>query len=147
MKAYLPELKLVYKTREDIVKEKIKHSGDCATILRKMFDSDTIEYSEEVILLLLNRNNETIGFLKISSGGLDNCVIDTRMIFATALKAGANAIIVSHNHPSGNLKPSDPDLKITRKLVEASKILDIGFLDHIIITKTSHFSFSDNNLI
>lgn len=147
MKAYLPELKLVYKTREDFVKEKISSPSDCSKVLRKMFDADTIEYCEEAILLLLNRANETIGFLKISSGGTAGVMMDQKIIFATALKGGASAIIVAHNHPSGNLTPSQQDIDVTRKLVKCGEFMDLPILDHLIITKESYFSFQENGLI
>lgn len=144
MNAYqtLPEIKLSYKTGT-FEKTKIESSSTAALILRKMYDADLLEYREEFIMILLNRSNLTIGFVKLSTGGLSGTVVDPKMIFSIALKAGASAIILSHNHPSGALKPSDQDIVITKKLSKAGELLDIKILDHVIITAEGYYSFAD----
>lgn len=102
---------------------------------------------EEFWLLMLNRANRVIGRFKVSQGGLSGTVIDTRIILKKALDKLASSIIVCHNHPSGNMQPSDADVKITEKLKKAAEILEIKLLDHIIIANKSYFSFADEGLI
>jgi DNA repair protein RadC len=98
-------------------------------------------------VLYLNRANNTIAWSKISTGGMSATVVDIRVIFATALKVGAQAIILSHNHPGGQLKPSTQDLAMTKRIVEGGKILDINVLDHLIITDGGYLAFSDEGLV
>jgi len=102
---------------------------------------------EEFWLLMLNRANRVLGRFKVSQGGLSGTVIDTRIILKKALDNLASSIIVCHNHPSGNNKPSDADVKITEKLKKASDMLEIKLLDHLIIADKSYFSFADEGLI
>lgn len=102
---------------------------------------------EEFWLLMLNRANRVLGRFKVSQGGLSGTVIDTRIILKKALDNLASSIIVCHNHPSGNRKPSDADVKITEKLKRASDMLEIKLLDHVIIADKSYFSFADEGLI
>lgn len=102
---------------------------------------------EEFWLLLLNRANKVLGRFKISQGGLSGTVIDTRIILKKALDRLASSIIVCHNHPSGNIQPSDADIRITEKIKKASEMLEIRLLDHVIIADKSYFSFADEGLI
>jgi len=102
---------------------------------------------EEFWLLMLNRANRILGRFKVSQGGLSGTVIDTRIILKKALDNLASSIIVCHNHPSGNNKPSDADVKITEKLKKAAEMLEIKLLDHVIIADKSYFSFADEGLL
>jgi DNA repair protein RadC len=102
---------------------------------------------EEFWLLMLNRANRVLGRYKVSQGGLSGTVIDTRIILKKALDNLASSIIVCHNHPSGNMQPSDSDVKITGKLKKAAEMLEIKLLDHVIIADKSYFSFADEGLI
>lgn len=102
---------------------------------------------EEFWVLFLNRSNKIIDKLKISQGGISGTIIDVRIILKAALERLASSVILCHNHPSGNLQPSQADRSITDKLKEASKLLDIALLDHIIVTDTNHFSFLDEGLL
>ena len=102
---------------------------------------------EEFWILLLNRANRVIDNIRISQGGISGTVIDVRMILKHALDRLASAIILCHNHPSGNLKPSEADIKITSKIRDASRTMDLQLLDHLIIADNSYFSFSDEGLI
>jgi DNA repair protein RadC len=88
-----------------------------------------------------------IGYYKLASGGTTSCVVDAKMIYTIALNSTASSIILAHNHPSGSLKPSEPDKALTNKLIEAGKLLDIALLDHLIITNDSHFSMADEGVI
>ena len=149
MKTYkenLPEITLKYKSGEQ-KKVKISKSKDSFDIMRLFFDQDTLELTESVIALFLNRSNNTIGWLKVSQGGLNGTIVDIRLILATALKCAASGMILAHNHPSGNKQPSDNDIKITTKLKDAGNIMDIRLLDHLIITETEYFSMADEVLI
>lgn len=98
---------------------------------------------EEFWVLLLNRANNIIGKYQISKGGLAGTVVDSKVIFKLALDASASSIIMCHNHPSGNHKPSDADLSLTKRIVEAGKVLDISVLDHLIIAGELYYSFAD----
>lgn len=101
---------------------------------------------EEFWVVFLNNSSKIIDKLKISQGGLSGTVIDVRLIMKAAIEKLASSIILCHNHPSGNLKPSKNDIEITKKMREAGKILDIKVLDHIIVTDESYFSFGDEGL-
>lgn len=102
---------------------------------------------EEFWILLLNRANRIIDKIKISQGGISGTIIDPRIILKNAVDRLASTIILCHNHPSGNLKPSDADIRITTKLKESSQLMDINLIDHIIVTEDSYFSFADEGLI
>ncbi|KPK79817.1 MAG: hypothetical protein AMS27_17650, partial [Bacteroides sp. SM23_62_1] len=101
----------------------------------------------EFWVLLLNRSNRVIDKVRISQGGISGTIIDTRIILKNAVDRLSSAIILCHNHPSGNLKPSDADIRITNKLKDSAQIMDINLLDHIIIADNSYFSFADEGLI
>jgi DNA repair protein RadC len=97
------------------------------------WDLDSIEHIEEFKLLLMNRSNSVLGFMPVSKGGLSGSVTDVRLIYQGAIKANASGIIICHNHPSGNLNPSESDTKITQKIKEAGNLIDIQLIDHLII--------------
>ena len=97
--------------------------------------------------MLLSRHNRVLGLVDISLGGTAGTLADPKVIFAAAIKGNASGIILAHNHPSGNLRPSQADIDLTRKLKAGGQILDIGVLDHIIITSESFFSFTDEEMI
>ena len=102
---------------------------------------------EEFWLLLLNRANRVIGKENLSKGGVAGTVVDPKMVFHIATRKLASAIILAHNHPSGNLRPSEADRSLTRKLVEAGKVLDLPILDHLIVGHNAYYSFKDEGLI
>ncbi|MPT35047.1 MAG: DNA repair protein, partial [Flavobacterium sp.] len=108
------------------------------------WNENKIELLEQSKILVLNRSNQVLGISHLSTGGTSGTVVDPKQVFAVALKANASAIILAHNHPSGNLYPSDADDKITNKLYKAGKLLDIEFLDHLIITKDGYYSFAES---
>ena len=146
-KGALPELSLKYKTGTQ-TRFKIQSSHDTSEALSHMFDKDTIDYQEEFICIFLNQANNSIGWIKLASGGIASVAVDVRMIFATALTCGATSIIVSHNHPSGRLKPSKQDINLTKRIVNAGSLLGIPLLDHLIVnSEGDFFSFNDEGLI
>jgi DNA repair protein RadC len=102
---------------------------------------------EEFWVLLLNRNNIVLGKKRVSIGGVAGTVVDPKVIFKLALEQLASSIILCHNHPSGNLQPSQQDIDITKKLREGARFLDISISDHIIIGLKSYFSFADHGLV
>jgi DNA repair protein RadC len=122
----------------------IKSSGDVASIFQPLL-SDLLH--EEFWILFLNRSNRVIARMKLSQGGISGTVTDVRIIMKKAVEHLASGIIVCHNHPSGNLNPSEADSKITKKIKEAGEILDIQLLDHLIISDKDYYSFADNGLI
>lgn len=102
---------------------------------------------EEFHVLLLNRSNSVIRKEFISRGGVSGTVVDPKIIFKIALEHLASSIILCHNHPSGNLRPSGPDISLTKKLKEAGTLLEIPILDHIIISDTGYYSFADEGMM
>lgn len=101
---------------------------------------------EEFWILYLNNSNKVIHKAQISKGGYTGTVVDTRIIFKTALECNATSLILAHNHPSGKLLASDADKDVTKKLKLAGQQLDILILDHVIITETGFYSFNDNGI-
>jgi DNA repair protein RadC len=139
------EVKLVYKSR--IPKSKrvqIKCSLDAFRLFWESWDKDVAEHHEQFKVILLNTKNEVLGIAEISSGGITSTLIDNRIVFQYALKAHAVGIILAHNHPSSNPTPSESDVEITKKLIEAGKVLNIAVLDHLVICGDgSYYSFGD----
>lgn len=121
----------------------IRCSSDLAVIVRDLFDSKTFDWKEEMLLLCLNRRNEIMHYSKVSHGGLTGTVCDVRVVMLIALQTGATSIVLAHNHPSGNLKPSQSDLLITQQVKQAGLLFEIKLLDHIIFTFDSYYSMLD----
>ncbi|AZI22705.1 DNA repair protein RadC [Chryseobacterium taklimakanense] len=103
--------------------------------------------TEEFWAIFLNQKNKVIQTKQLTSGGISSSIVDIRVLYKTALEVFAVGIIVAHNHPSGNLKPSQEDLKITKQISDAGNILNIKLLDHLILSQTSYFSFADENFL
>lgn len=125
---------------------KITDSKLAADFIRQ-FWGDDIEIFESFYLLMLNMNNVTIGYAKISQGGIAGTVVDVRLICKYAVDSLCSSVIVAHNHPSGNLNPSSQDIDITNKLKQALQLLDIKLIEHIILTKDAYYSFADEGRI
>ncbi len=102
---------------------------------------------EEFWILLLNRANEVIRPVQVSLGGVSGTVVDVRLVFKHAVENLASSIILAHNHPSGNLRPSSSDKAITRQLSDAGRILSIPVLDHLIVSDNGYFSFADEGML
>ena len=125
-----------------IDKPKLSSSQDAYNCLRgTMADLD----HEVFKIILLNRANRVIKIEVISVGGVSGTVVDPKVIFKKAIEVQASSIILAHNHPSGNLKPSQADLSITKRLVKAGETMDIRVLDHIIVSEKGYYSFADEN--
>lgn len=133
----------IKKIQTDFPAVKITSSKDSADFM-KQFYGDDIEVFESMFILCLNQAHKTIGYAKISQGGIAGTVVDIRLIAKYAIDNLAVSVIMAHNHPTGNLNPSQADIAITEKCKKGLKILDITLLDHIILTADSHYSLQDN---
>lgn len=125
-------------------KPAISQSEDAYKIL-KPFLSDL--RTEEFWAIFLNQSNKVVHFCQLTQGGIAQSLVDVRILFKTALEHYSTSVIVAHNHPSGNLKPSQEDLRITKQIGEAGKLLNISLLDHLIISQSTYLSFADENLL
>lgn len=146
----IPEFKISVKILNNIrINDltKISSSQDVTTVLRKCFDEDTFLIQEQFIVLLMNNSNKVLGFHSLSKGAINSTLVDIRLIFSTAIKNYATSIIIAHNHPSGNIQPSQSDKSLTRKIKEAGLLLDIRLLDHVILTEDDYFSFADEGIL
>ena len=143
----LSEIEIIYRNKVRLSDmEKVCGSRDTYEVLQRIWSS-RIEHVEEFMLLCLNRANRVLGWARISQGGLSGTVADPKVIFQVALKSNACSIIIAHNHPSGNLQPSEADIHLTRKLKEVGTLLDLPVLDHLIISLEGYYSFADEGLI
>ena len=125
-------------------KPQLKDSKTAFILLQK--ELGDLNY-ENFCILLLNRANKVLRAVKISDGGITGTVVDPRKVFKIALDNNATSIILGHNHPSGQLSPSDADIKLTRKLKEAGEMLDLPVLDHLIIGDGNYYSFADEGIM
>lgn len=132
------------KMEEVIQKKKIGGSRDVFDLFQPLLGDLP---HEEFWVLYLNRSNLILDKVKISQGGIAGTVTDIRLIMKQAVDRLAVSIVLCHNHPSGNLKPSEADMRITKKLRESGEILDISVLDHVIVSDSSYFSFADEGLM
>lgn len=144
----LAEIEISYKPKFKVLERpQIDCSNKAYDILMSNWDLDKIELVEEFKIVLLNRRNRVLGIVNISQGGMSGTVADPKIIFAVALKACASGIILSHSHPSGESSPSEADIRLTKKLTEAGKLLDLHILDHIIVCADGYYSFKDEGMI
>jgi DNA repair protein RadC len=142
------EIQLVYKTRVKASERPyITSSKTVYQLALQSWNPDRIEFFEQFKILLMNQSNRVLGIYEVSSGGIVGTSVDLRMIFAATLKASAVSFIMIHNHPSGQVKPSEADKQITSKVKEAGRILDITLLDHLIITPETYYSFVDDGAL
>lgn len=129
------------KSSEVIESAKIRSSNDVYTIFHPLLADLTYE---EFWLLYLNRSNKILSRHKLSQGGVSGTITDVRLLIKKAVELLASAVIICHNHPSGNLDPSEADTRITEKIKEAAGYFDISLLDHLIITDNGYYSYADN---
>lgn len=140
------EAKISYKT-SGIPYAKIHSSQEVVTFLRKVWDEDTLEYTESFLVICLNRSNHIVAYKWIGHGGTAGVTVDVKNVMQFALLSHSSSIVLAHNHPSGNTRPSSQDLKITQTIKSAGQILDIPVIDHLILTKDSYTSFADDGLL
>lgn len=132
------------KLEESIKQEKISSSRDVFNIMQPVLGE---LFHEEFWILYLNNSNKVLQKQQLSKGGITGTFVDVRLVLKQALEVGAVALILCHNHPSGTLKPSEADKKITEKLKIAASSIDIKILDHLIITEKEYFSFGDEQIL
>ncbi len=142
----IAEIKVSYSSNQ-VDKVKLTKCIEVFKFILSKWDLDIIEFQEECKIILVNRANFVLGIYDLSRGGITGTVVDIRVILSIALKCNASGIILVHNHPSGNLKPSDSDKKITRKLKDSCDLLEISLIDHLIISRNSFFSFNQDGFI
>jgi len=130
-------------TDSEFTKVKITTSESAEKFIRQFYGDD-LEIFESFFILLLNRANETIGYAKISQGGIVGTVVDKKILLKYVVESLASGIILAHNHPSGNANPSQADLNITKDLQQLCNLVDSTVLDHVILTADSFYSFADN---
>lgn len=142
----LSALELGRRRKNHKIADKPKITG--SDIVYELVKPDLLDLDyEEFWVLLLNRANQVIKKVKISAGGVSGTVADPKLIFKYALDILASGIILVHNHPSGNLRPSQADIHLTNKIAQGGKLLDISVLDHLIFTNKSYFSFADEGMM
>lgn len=142
------EIQLTYKSNvKPSLRPKISTSRDAFNILKENWDDTKIEFVEQFKVMLLNRTSKVLGIFEVSSGSSTGTVADPKLIFVAAIKANACGIIVAHNHPSGNLAPSQSDIDLTRKMKEGGRFLEISLLDHLIVTPEGYYSFADEGVL
>lgn len=153
MKTYsrtIPEYKLK-KIPTNLKKCKITSSKDARDYISQFYFDD-IEIYESFFALLLNRANNTIGYVKVSQGGISGTIADPVLIAKYAIESLASGIIIAHNHPTGNIQPSDNDIQLTKSIKKGLEYFQINLLDHVILsgdhnTKTDYYSFADENIM
>lgn len=147
----IPNIKISFRVEgvKTVDLDEIKNSCDVARIMRTVHDSDIIGFVEEAYVIALNRANRIVGSYQLSKGGVAGTVVDPRSLLVFALNVGATSLIISHNHPSGSIKPSKQDEELTQKIKLACSYVDIRLLDHIILSpdEDRYFSFADEGLL
>lgn len=142
------KLKLVREYLEDSVKEyPAKNPAEVREFLVKNCFTPETSWTESLWLLTVDGKANIVSKTLLSTGGVNNVIIDTRVVVKYALDAMAGAVIIAHNHPSGNALPSASDIQQTDKLRKALALFDIKMLDHIIVSDKDYFSFTDENLV
>ena len=140
------EISVSYSTNNaDIIK--LTNYKSTFDFILSQWNLDIIEFQEECKVILFNRANFVLGVYELSKGGISGTVVDIRIVLSVALKCNASGIVLVHNHPSGNLIPSEPDKLITRRLKDACDLMGFNLLDHYIISKYDFYSFKQNGFI
>ena len=143
---FIKEYSIKAKPTQSETKE-IKDSAAAVMEFRQIYDPDTLGLCESAYVLYLNSSNRLKGFMKLSDGGMTHVVVDPRIMIMGALGSLSTAVILCHNHPSGNPKPSQDDRLLTKKLIAACKLMDISFVDHIVLAGNRYYSFREHGEI
>lgn len=142
------EITATYKRTKASTGVKVTSSKNAVDYLRTIEDyQNNLEYKEYFYALYLSKSNMIIGYSRISEGGLSGTVADPKMVVQNALLCNASSVIISHNHPSGELTPSGADMAITKKIKQGCEFLDIQLLDHVIITRDKYYSMADEGIL
>ena len=142
------EVELIYTSKVQASERPLLVSAsDAYEVLKAVWEEGKMDLLEQFKVLFLNRANRVLCVYNVSSGGITGTVADPRLIYTAALKINAVSLILAHNHPSGNLKPSRADEELTQKIKGAGAFLDINVLDHLIISSEGYYSFADEELL
>ena len=143
----LQEIKVSYERIKN--PDKVSSSEQAYEVIKKAYalSGACMSLREYFFVIFLNRSNKVIGYYQISAGGTTGTIADPKLAFSIALKCLASAIILSHNHPSGAVEPSESDNSITNKFKNAGLLLDIKVLDHLIVTDDNYFSYADEGFL
>lgn len=142
------EVQLTYKNRIPCKdRQQITGSETAYHIVKAQFPDETIDYRESFKVIYMNRSNHVLGCLTVSEGGPCSTAVDVKLILQGALLTNASGVIIAHNHPSGNLKPSEPDKIMTERIRKALTVMEVNLLDHLIVTRESYFSFVDEGVM
>ena len=143
----IQEVVLHYKQPRIEDMPKILTSKDAEEVIRKVIDPNRIDHKEFFWVILINRSNSVLGVSRISEGTTSGTLVNIREIFQLVIKSNAMSIVLCHNHPSGNLKPSQADISLTRKIKECGQLFEVTVLDHIILTSDGYYSFVDKGML
>jgi len=147
MSQKVAEIEVTYKNKvKPSERIKISNSKDAYELLAGIC-GDKIEYCEQFFVVLLTRANTVLGVSKISEGGVCSTVVDPKKVMQIALRFHSCSLLLAHNHPSGNTRPSEQDIQLTRKLKAGADLFDISIIDHLIISSEGFFSFADEGLL
>lgn len=146
-KFLVAEIVTTYNRRKQKTSIKVTTSNDCHRLVKRLFKDDEIEHRERMYAVYLSRRNEVLGWQLQGLGGVSGTACDLKVVFQTGLLCNTSAIILAHNHPSGNLKPSQSDIDITRKAKDFGRFIEMQILDHLIVTLEGYYSFSDDGMI
>jgi len=132
-----------------VLTQTIRTSKDAATLLKDLYTTEGVgtDIVESFFIMTLNRKNKVTGYKKISEGSRSGTIVDIPIVLKFAVDSLAHGIILAHNHPSGELSPSNQDKELTTKIINAGKFMDLNVLDHIILTENSYYSFADEGIL
>ncbi|MEO1099776.1 MAG: JAB domain-containing protein [Bacteroidota bacterium] len=144
----IPQIKIHYINPQPISERiQLNSSQDVYDAFISTWDMQQIEYREELKMLVLSRGNYVLGITSLSQGIHSGSLLSTRMLLQTALLTNANSIILAHNHPSGNIQPSQQDKKVIKRVKQACSLMEIHLLDNFILTTSDYFSFAEHGLL
>ena len=137
-----PQITVSYKDADSSRRTLIRSSKDSYNILRSIYE-DCMQHHEECWAMFLNNSGKMLGISCISKSGINAALVDIRIILQTALVSHATSIILSHNHPSGNIRPSAEDNRLTTRLQQAARTMDIALCDHLVVSDGAYYSYAD----
>jgi DNA repair protein RadC len=149
-KWFLGEVSVGYKRTDlddTLVKTQIRNSNSAANFFRSIFPEEVMEHHEEMWIGYLNNTNRPIGFMQLSKGNTNSTVVGIKELVQGAVMCNASAVVMMHNHPSGNKKPSDADISLTNRVMKGLELFDIKLVDHIILTLDSYTSMAEEGLL
>lgn len=147
LKDLAPEVKVRITRGKKVASSKITTAASSVDILKKFISRSKVQTQEFAVAIFVNNNGNVLGVYQFGQGGYTATVMDYRLLMAAALKLGAVGIVLAHNHPSGQLQPSNADRSITKEIVKVANFHNMRVLDHIIITKDGYYSFAENGIL